>query len=90
MMQTISITVSGKVQGVFYRNSSKEKALSLGITGKVMNLRNGEVKIIATGNNEQLDKLIEWCRQGPSKAKVTSIVIKELPSELFDRFTVEH
>jgi len=89
MLQTISITVTGKVQGVFYRNSSKEKALSLGITGKVMNMKNGDVQIIATGNDEQLKILIEWCRQGPPKAKVFSIVIKELQTELFNHFTIE-
>ena len=67
MLQTISITVSGKVQGVFYRQSTKEMATSLGITGQVKNLSDGSVYIIATGTKEQLDKLVDWCRQGPRR-----------------------
>jgi len=67
MLQTIEINVSGRVQGVFYRQSTKEKAVELGIKGKVMNLDNGNVKIIATGTKEQLNKLIDWCKTGPPK-----------------------
>ena len=89
MLQTISITVTGKVQGVFFRHSAKEKALMLGITGKVMNLQNGDVMIIATGTNEQLKAFTEWCRQGPPKAKVLSIKIIELPIQLFENFDIE-
>ncbi len=89
MLQTISITVKGKVQAVFFRQSSKEKALMLGITGKIMNLQNGDVKIIATGTDEQLKTFTEWSRQGPPQAKVESIKITELPIQLFDHFTIE-
>jgi len=89
MLQTISITVSGKVQGVFYRQSTKEKALVLGIKGKVMNLENGDVQIIATGTEEQLNLLIDWCKRGPSKAVVTGIDVKELSFQDFDHFTIE-
>ena len=89
MLKTISVIITGKVQGVFFRQSSKEKALALGITGKVMNLHNGDVKIIATGSDEQLKAFTEWCRQGPPKADVTSIKITELPIQLFDHFTIE-
>ena len=89
MLQTISIIVKGKVQGVFFRQSSKERALMLGITGKVMNLQNGDVKIIATGTGEQLKAFTDWCKHGPPKAKVISIKIIELPIQLFDNFTIE-
>ena len=89
MLQTISITVKGKVQAVFFRQSSKERALMLGITGKVMNLQNGDVKIIATGTHEQLSTFTDWCKQGPSKAQVDSIKIMDLPIQLFDHFTIE-
>lgn len=88
-MLSISITVSGKVQGVYYRQSTKEMAISLGITGQVKNLKNGDVYIIATGVKEQLDKLVAWCRQGPSKANVTGLVVEELPLQQFERFSIE-
>jgi len=89
MLKTISITVSGNVQGVFYRQTTKEKAISLGVKGKVMNLENGNVLIIATATDEKVDQLIEWCKIGPKKAVVTSVNVKELSLQLFDQFTIE-
>lgn len=89
MLLTYSITVSGKVQGVFYRQSTKEKATSLAITGTVMNKKNGDVEIIATGLKEKLDELVDWCRQGPPKAVVKNIIVKELPLQSFERFIIQ-
>ena len=88
-MQTLLIIVSGKVQGVWYRQSTKEKALDLGITGEVSNQPDGTVKIIATGSKKQLIQLTDWCRQGPPKARVTDLDIKELPLQPFKSFTIE-
>lgn len=87
-MLTITITVSGKVQGVYYRQSTKETATALGITGEVKNLLDGSVYIVATGTKEQLDKLIAWCRQGPPKARVTGVEVQELPLLQIDGFSI--
>ena len=89
MLQTFSIIVSGKVQGVFYRQTAKEKAKAIGIKGKVMNLPDGDVQIIATGTKEQLDELLEWCRLGPPRAIVSNITSHELPLQEFDSFYIE-
>ena len=89
MLQTISITVSGKVQGVYYRQSTKETAITLGITGQVKNLTNGSVYIIASGTKEQLDYLVEWCHQGPPKAQVTNLEVEKLPSQPFGKFSIQ-
>lgn len=89
MLVTYSIIVSGKVQGVFYRQSTREKATTIGITGTVENLSNGEVKIIATGTKEQIETLIQWCRQGPPKAIVTTVEIAELPLQSFGQFSIK-
>ncbi len=89
MLQTISIIVSGNVQGVFYRQSAREKALAIGVKGKVMNLSNGDVQIIATGTKEHLEKLVAWCRQGQQKAKVSNVTSHELPLQQFDSFYIE-
>ena len=89
MLQTISITITGKVQGVFFRQGTKEKASGLGITGKVMNLPDGNVKIVATGTREKLNLLTDWCKQGPPKAKVTGVDVKELSLQMFDHFIIE-
>ena len=61
----------------------------LGIKGKVINEPDGNVKIIATGTREKLDELIEWCRQGPPKARVISVTHQELPLQEFDSFRIE-
>jgi len=89
MLQTILITISGKVQGVFYRHSTREKAKALGISGKVMNLSDGDVQIVATGTKEQLDALLKWCEQGPPKAVVSKVDHLELPFQSFDSFVIE-
>ena len=88
MLKTVSIIVSGKVQGVFYRQSTKEKARELNITGEVQNLRDNSVSIIATGTAEELDQLVEWCRTGPPRARVTGVITQELTLQAFDKFTI--
>jgi acylphosphatase len=89
MQQTISITVSGQVQGVYYRQSTKEKALELGVSGIVKNLPNGNVQILATGTQDQLNELVHWCRQGPPLAKVSGVDVKSVESQVFMGFVIQ-
>lgn len=88
MLKTFSIIVSGKVQGVFYRQSTKEKADSLGIKGEVKNMPDDTVHIMATGNEDQINQLIEWCKQGPPRARVTNVVVEEITLKEFNKFTI--
>ncbi len=89
MQQTIQIIVSGKVQGVFFRQSTKDFALKLGINGYVKNMANGDVYIKATAAKELLDQLIGQCKTGPDKATVHSIKITEIPLEEFSTFKID-
>jgi acylphosphatase len=89
MLQTYSILVSGKVQGVFYRQSTQEKAKELGITGMVKNLPNGNVQIMATGTTDQLNELVDWCKQGPPRAVVTSVHVEKLTAQTYQNFTIQ-
>lgn len=89
MLQTISITVSGIVQGVYYRQSTKDKALELGIAGIVKNLPDGNVQILATGTDEQLDQLVQWCRVGPARAKVISVNVEPVNRQEFLSFVIQ-
>lgn len=89
MLQTISITVSGTVQGVYYRQSTKEKALELGITGIVKNLPDGNVQILASGTSEQLGELVEWCKVGPRRAKVDSVNVENVEVQEYFGFTIQ-
>jgi acylphosphatase len=87
-MITIRLVITGKVQGVFYRKSAKEKGCELKITGMVKNIAGGEVEIIASGTKEQLDNFIAWCKVGPPKAVVTKIQIQEQPFQPFSGFLI--
>lgn len=89
MQKTLSIRVTGRVQGVFYRQSTREKAQQLGLTGEVMNLPDGSVQIRATGTASQLDELLSWCKEGPPRASVTDVVATELPLEHFSNFKIK-
>ena len=88
MLQTISIIVSGKVQGVFFRQGTREKAGELGITGYVQNKPDGTVFILATGTTNQLDAFTDWCRQGPPRAGVSGLQTAKEELQLFDSFSI--
>jgi acylphosphatase len=87
-MKTISITVKGRVQGVNFRYFTKTKADTIGVTGTVKNLLNGDVFIIATGEDYQLNDLFEYCKQGPLRAAVTELIKGEAPLQQFSTFEI--
>ena len=89
MIKQIEITVSGKVQGVFFRESTKAEAIKLGIVGTVKNLPSGnQVFIVAQGKEEILAQLIGWCHQGPPAAKVDSVEVVDVPKTELTGFLV--
>jgi acylphosphatase len=69
------VLVSGKVQGVFFRSSTKDVAEELGISGWVRNLDDGRVEAVFEGEKEEVDKMVEWCRNGPEYARVTGVEV---------------
>jgi len=77
-MKKVRVTVSGKVQGVWFRATTYEKALELGVKGYVRNLANGSVEFVAAGDDTKVDELIQWAQQGPSLAHVTDIKVDVL------------
>lgn len=88
MLQTISVIVKGKVQGVNFRAATKRKSEELGLKGEVSNLPNGEVKIIATGNEAPLDELVAWCWKGPPSAFVQDVIRTIVPVLQFEKFSI--
>ena len=66
-------TIKGRVQGVFFRESTRRVAESLGITGHAINLPNGDVEVLAFGEIDALDRLADYLRDGPTMAVVTGI-----------------
>ena len=73
MTQRIRVVVSGRVQGVGFRWATREKALELGLNGRVRNLADGRVEAEFEGDPAALDAMETWCRQGPRLALVTSV-----------------
>jgi len=71
--------VSGRVQGVFYRDSTRRQAQAIGVTGWVRNLHDGRVEVLACGDSLKLETFKNWLEIGPEYAKVTNI--KEIDQE---------
>lgn len=67
------IFVSGRTQGVFFRQNTQKKAQFLGLTGWVRNLADGRVETIFEGEKEKVEKMIEWLKRGPILAKVNGL-----------------
>ncbi len=88
MEQTIIINITGKVQGVYFRQSTSEQAIQLGLTGTVRNLPGGSVEVIATGDSPHLQKLVDWCRIGPRRAQVEEVTTQIIPVQTFDSFRI--
>lgn len=70
-------TVRGRVQGVFFRESTRRVAESLGVTGHAINLSNGDVEVLACGEPAAIAKLAEWLKDGPRMATVSDIHSEE-------------
>jgi acylphosphatase len=88
-MKHVSIRVYGRVQGVFFRASTKEMAEQLGIHGSVRNVRDGSVAIEAEGDEEAIEKFIKWCQNGPELAMVDRLDVTEKEMESINGFSIE-
>ena len=87
-MKHYDIKVYGKVQGVFYRANTVRTANELGLLGWVKNAEDGSVLISVEGSEPQLQKLVKWCRVGPSYAKVERVSFSEGPIQDLQGFRI--
>jgi len=76
MKKGCHLLISGYVQGVFFRANTREIAKSLSLSGWVRNLRDGRVEVYAEGEEEGLQRLIEWAKKGPRGARVSDVKIE--------------
>ncbi|MET0498216.1 MAG: acylphosphatase [Steroidobacteraceae bacterium] len=76
--------VSGRVQGVFYRASTREQAMRLGLAGYARNLDDGRVEVLVVGEHAAVARLIDWLHVGPPAASVKAVVIQEIGLQEFD------
>lgn len=74
-------TIKGRVQGVFFRDSTRREALARGLTGYAINLENGDVEVLACGAPEALDALQQWLSKGPPMARVDSVASIDVDAE---------
>ena len=83
-----SVRVCGRVQGVFYRAWTCQRARELGVMGWVWNLHNGSVEARLEGEEEAVERLIHQMREGPPGAQVTDLEFNEVELENLDYFDV--
>jgi acylphosphatase len=85
----VKCLISGRVQGVFFRASTREQALSLGITGYARNLADGRVEVMACGERSAIDQFRSWLTRGPSAAQVSGVACESQEALSYQNFTVQ-
>jgi len=87
--QRIHLFIKGKVQGVFFRQTTKVMAEKKNVTGWVKNLRDGRVEAVLEGNDMDVSEVVEWCHVGPANAVVDDVeIIIELYKDEFSKFDI--
>ena len=90
-MKRTHIIVSGRVQGVFYRHNTNIIANRLSLKGFVRNLPDGNVEVVAEGDEEKLNELIEFCKKGPVGSDIENVKIEyEKPTKEFNTFSIRY
>lgn len=85
------VWISGEVQGVFFRSSVRSQAMLRSVRGWVRNLPDGRVEAVFEGHKSDVDKVIEYCRQGPDVSTVERIEVKEeKPTGRFSDFQIRY
>lgn len=77
MMKRVRVIISGNVQGVYFRANIKENAVMLDLNGYVRNLPDGSVEAVFEGEESDIEEMIEFCREGPRRAKILDVDIQE-------------
>jgi len=89
-MKCAHLIVSGKVQGVFFRDNTRKKAEELGLKGYAKNLEDGTVEVVAEGNEEKINDLITFIKNGPGIARVDEVKLRHREPENFKNFKILH
>lgn len=80
--------VSGKVQGVYFRASSQQQAIENGLSGYARNLADGEVEVLMCGEEENVNKMIEWLNHGPPQAAVDNVQTQKVDWQDHNHFSI--
>ena len=91
VQKRIHIFVTGRVQGVFFRQSTRVMAIKNNVNGWVHNLDDGRVEIIAEGETQNIDNLVTWCKTGPANSRVDEFeLLDENYTDEFENFEVRY
>jgi acylphosphatase len=90
MKKSVRLYIKGTVQMVFFRQFIKENAERYNVKGFVRNLEDGRVEVFAEGDIENVEKMIELCKQGPKYSKIENVEIKEEKFQDFKEFKLLH
>ncbi len=90
MHRHFKITIKGKVQGVFFRAGVQGVARDLGLYGYVKNLLNGDVFAEVEGNEDALQKLLDWCHTGTKNSKVIDVIVEPASLIPYDNFQIKY
>ena len=91
VQKQIHIFVTGRVQGVFFRQSTKVMAIKNNVKGWVRNIDDGRVEIVAQGETQDIDNLAHWCKTGPANSRVDEFELSEENiSDEFETFEVRY
>jgi acylphosphatase len=86
----VSIHITGRVQGVFFRREAQREGLKLGLSGFVRNEDDGSVYAEAEGSETNIGAFIRWCRRGPENARVENVKTEEMSLEGGEGFVVRY
>jgi acylphosphatase len=90
-MKRVHVTITGMVQGVFFRAKTRNEAIRNNVSGWVRNLPDGRVEAVFEGNPEDVDRVVDWCRIGPSLAEVTKVEMRgEAYTGAFTDFSIRY
>lgn len=85
----VHVIIKGRVQGVWFRDSTRREAIALGVTGWVKNLPGSAVEVVAEGPEGRVEKLVSWCHKGSDTAKVSHVEkTREKWKGEFDSFNI--
>jgi len=88
-MKRKHVFISGRVQGVFFRASTRDMAKKVGVTGWVKNLSDGRVEAVFEGEEDEVDRMVDFCRKGPSRAIVEDIEVLNEESKGLRSFEIK-
>lgn len=89
VVKRVHVLIKGKVQGVGFRASTRRRAKNLELAGWVKNRDSGDVEAVFEGSKESINEMLDWCKKGPSLAKVVDVKVEDEEPKVLESFEVK-